>query len=190
MSTTTLRFLQQENIRLQKNVETLEQANLALTRYLDMIKELFWASETIGIVQHPLETVDQLLEKVMKVAGAHDGSLLVFDKKNNELIFVFSHGDLRQQLPGHRLQSNVGIAGWVVEHGEPIIVNNPRQDWRFSVTVDETFGFMTRSIVSTPMLKGGEVIGVIQLLNKYNNNFTEADVALLLNYSQVARALF
>jgi GAF domain-containing protein len=190
LSTSTLRFLQQENIRLQKTVETLEQTNQALTRYLDMVQEIYWTGQTITTVEHPLETIDGLLEKVMKVCGAHDGSLLILDKKNGELIFVFSHGDLRQQLPGHRLRSNVGIAGWVVEHGQPIIVNNPRQDWRFSVAVDEAFGFLTRSIVSVPMLNKGEVVGVLQLLNKYHNDFSEADVALLLIYGQVALTIF
>jgi signal transduction protein with GAF and PtsI domain len=185
-----LRFLQQENIRLQKTIEALEQTNLALARYLEMVQELYWTGQTIGVTENPLETIDQLLEKVMKVCGAHDGSLLILNKKHEELIFVFSHGDLRQQLPGHRLNSTAGIAGWVVEHGQPIIVNNPRQDWRFSVTIDQTFGFLTRSIVSVPMLKKGEVMGVLQLLNKYNNEFIEADVALLLIYGQVAAMLF
>jgi len=87
---------------------------------------------------------------------------------------------------GYRIKSDAGIAGWVVENQQPIIVNHPRQDWRFSVQVDEEFHFTTRSIASVPVTsEQGKFMGVIQLLNK-RGEFTQADIALLLILSQVA----
>lgn len=106
--------------------------------------------------------------------------------ETDELVFVLVHGSLGQQLRGFRIKSDAGIAGRVVGNHESIIVNNPRQDWRFSLEVDREFGFSTRSIVSVPLMSQDRLIGVIQLLNKHDGQFTGADVALLLVLGQVA----
>ena len=186
MSTSTTRFLQQEHSRLQKENETLKQKNAALQRYLTMVEELYWKNQALSADNHPLEELDTLLGKIIQVVGAADGSIAWLDEANEELVFMLVHGNLREQLPGFRFKSNAGIAGWVVENQKPIIVNNPRQDWRFSMEVDEGFSFSTRSIVSVPVLVDRHPAGVISLVNKADNAFTPADVALLLIFNQVA----
>ena len=186
MDTSTTRFLQQENIRLQKENEALQRKNRALSHYLDMVKELYWFNQHIASDENPLNVLDQLLYKVISTIGADDGSLSYLDEETSELVFVLVHGDLREQLPGYRIKSDDGIAGWVVSNQKPIIVNTPRQDWRFSLEVDQDFSFFTRSIASVPVIAKDRAIGVIQLVNKHDNEFTEADIALLLVLSQVA----
>ena len=186
MNESATRFLQQENIRLQKENEALQRKNRSLYRYLDMIKELYWFNQQIVSEENPLDVFDQLLYKAISVVDANDGSLSYLDEETKELVFVLVHGDLREQLPGYRIKSDVGIAGWVVSNQKPIIVNNPRQDWRFSLDVDQDFSFFTRSIASVPVIARDTPIGAIQLVNKRDNEFTEADVALLLVLSQVA----
>ena len=106
--------------------------------------------------------------------------------REDSLAFVLVHGDIRNQLRGYRIKSNTGIAGWVTSHREPLIVNNPRQDGRFSLDIDEEFSFVTRSILCVPMIARGKLIGVIELLNKRDANFTDADATLLLILGQVA----
>jgi GAF domain-containing protein len=186
MNESATRFLQQENIRLQKENEALQRKNRSLYRYLDMIKELYWFNQQIVSEENPLDVFDQLLYKAISVVDANDGSLSYLDEETKELVFVLVHGDLREQLPGYRIKSDVGIAGWVVSNQKPIIINNPRQDWRFSLDVDQDFSFFTRSIASVPVIARDTPIGAIQLVNKRDNEFTEADVALLLVLSQVA----
>ena len=190
MSTTTLRFLQQENIRISKQNEVLEQTNLNLNRYLDTIQTLYWASQTMPLENEPLECLDRLFGQVAAVIGAEDGSMLRLDHRTDELVYVLIQGDLRDQLHGFRIKSDTGFAGWVLDQKKPLIVNHPNQDWRFSGSVDEKFNFFTRSIASVPMLRHDEVIGVIHLLNKQRHEFTEADVALMLILSQLAVTVF
>ncbi len=186
MSTTTTRFLQQEQSRLQRENEALKQKNVALQRYLNLVEELYWKSRQIAAAEQPLLMLDDLLGKAIDVVGATDGSIACLDETKNELVFALVHGNLRSQLPGFRFPGDSGIAGWVVEHKKPIIVNNPRQDWRFYMEIDQGFSFSTRSIVSVPILAEAQPIGVISLLNKKDNIFTPADVALLLILNQVA----
>lgn len=185
MSESTTRFLQQENSRLQQELETLNRKNIALIRHLNMVEELYWVAHGITAEENPLAVLDDLLGQAMAVVGAADGSILCQNDDTGELVFMLVQGGLRGQLPGFRLKSGSGISGWVVENLKPIIVNNPRQDWRFSLEVDEEFGFLSRSVMQVPVLADGRAAGVISLVNKVDDNFTPADVALLLVLSQI-----
>ncbi len=186
MSGSALRFLQQENIRQKKTIASLEQDIKAMSRYLDMITELYWISQHINNEKNPAETINYLLRSVGMAIGSNDGSISRLNRETDELKFIFVHGDLKEQLAGFRMKSDTGIAGWVVTHQEPIIINNPRQDWRFSQIVDEEFGFLTQSIASVPIMDRNTVLGVIQLVNKTGNHFTDADVAVLLIFGHIA----
>jgi GAF domain-containing protein len=183
----TLRFLQQENARLKEQNQTLQGENLALRHYIDALEELHWATEQITSEENLFNLLDHILYNAMSVVKAQGGSLLIRDEDTNELAFVVVHGDIRQELQGYRIGGDVGIAGWVATHREPLIVNNPRQDRRFSRQVDESFNFFTRSILCVPMITHDKVTGVIQLVNKKDSdNFSEADVALLSILGHVA----
>jgi GAF domain-containing protein len=187
MSTTALRFLQQENTRLQDQNKALQEENLALRRYMDALKDLAWATQQIISEENLLHLLDQILYNAMGVLGAEDGSLMLLDEETNELVFVLVHGDVRGELQGYRIRSDTGIAGWVATHREPLIVNSPRQDRRFSFEVDETFSFITHSILGVPVITRGKLIGVIELLNKHGGeDFIEADATLLSILGHVA----
>ncbi len=188
MNTST--HLEQEISRLKEANKILEQENQSLHSYLDAVKELYWASQKIASAQNLLYELNQLLYKVMGVIGATDGSVSRLDEESNELIFVLVHGELGQQLPDYRIKSDIGLVGWVTANRKSIIVNDPRQDPRFSQIVDEEFGFFTKSIVSVPVMSRDKIIGIIQLLNKHNSKFTETDVALLLTLGQVVMIVF
>ncbi len=187
MSSTALRFLQQENARLQQQIKTLEEENLALRRYVDALKNLYRAAELITAEENLFNLLDQILYNAMNLLDGEGGSLLLRDEETDELVFVLVHGDIRQKLRGYRIAGDAGIAGWVVTHGEPLIVNHPRQDMRFLPEIDELFHFVTRSILCVPMVARGKLIGVIQVLNKHDEEqFVEADASLLTILGHVA----
>jgi len=187
MSTSTLRFIQQENARLKDENEALQEENVALRGYMVALEELHIATQQIISEENLFDLLDKILYSAMNVLQAEGGSLLLRDEETGELVFVLVHGDIRQKLRGFRIGGDVGIAGWVASNKQPLIVNNPRQDRRFSTTIDEGFNFQTRSIMCVPMMTPDGLIGVIELLNKRDNKeFIEADVTLLSILGQVA----
>lgn len=185
-NTSALRFLQQENARLQEENKTLREDSLAFRRYMEALKDLYGATQQITSEENLFALLDQILYNALSVLRAEDGSLLLLDEETNELAFVLVHGDIRNELRGYRIKSDTGIAGWVARQRKPLIVNNPRQDGRFSLDIDEEFSFVTRSILCVPMMARGKLIGVIELLNKRGDEFTEADATMLLILGQVA----
>lgn len=190
MSTSVLQLLQQEKARLEKENRLQQAEILTLRQYVEVMAELYWATQQIPFLDNPLDTLDQLLYNVIKVIGASDGSLSRLDETTGELEFLLVQGEVRHRLPGHRISSDVGVAGWVVGEGEPLIVNNPRQDWRFSLQVDEQFTFLTRSILGVPIMSHNKPIGVIQILNKQHGDFTQTDALLVSVLSHAAALVF
>jgi GAF domain-containing protein len=186
MTEPAVRFLQQENSRLQDENKLLREENSSLHRYLSVIGELYKATQRLESIENPLDLLDELLNKTIELTKARDGSISRLDQANRELEFVLVHGEIRQELRGYRIKGDAGIAGWVVSHREPLIVNNPHQDWRFSREVDQEFDFITHSIVCVPIVVQDKLVGVIELLNKAGDEFTESDVAVLSMLSQVA----
>jgi GAF domain-containing protein len=186
MSDAPLRFLQQENSRLQEENKGLREVNTSLREQLQTVWELNTALQRLESIETPLTLLDELLHKTMMVIGARDGSISRLDRFTGELEFVLVRGEIWQELRGYRIKAGTGIAGWVVNEREPLIVNDPRQDWRFSLEVDQEFGFVTRSIVCVPIIAHDQLVGVIELLNKTNGAFNETDLAVLAMLSQVA----
>jgi GAF domain-containing protein len=133
-----------------------------------------------------LDLLGDLLESVLAVVGASDGSLLLVDDDTKEMVFAVVFGQAKDRLTGYRLPHGQGIAGWVATHREPQIVQDVRHDTRFSPLVDETFDFQTRSLAAMPLLDGERVLGVIEALNKIDRPFTEVDHDLLRIVAQIA----
>ena len=183
----TVHFIQQENARLRDEIERLQDENEALRHYINALEELHWAAQRIISEENLLKLLDQILYNAMNVLNAQGGSLLIRDDDTGELAFVVVHGDIRHELQGYRIGGEVGIAGWVATNREPVVVNKPRLDRRFSPQVDEAFSFVTQSLLCVPMVTRNKLIGVIQLVNKKNGGeFSDADTALLSILGHIA----
>ncbi len=70
-----------------------------------------------------------------------------------------------------------GIAGWVLEHGESLLIPDAYADERFFKDADRQTGYRTRSILCAPLKRDGKVIGVLQILNpREKESFDEQDL--------------
>ena len=73
-----------------------------------------------------------------------------------------------------------GIAGQVFRSGQSKISEDPYQDAHFYQNIDDTFNFKKREIFCAPIVDNeGKTIGVVEVLNKKNGNFSVADLNLL-----------
>lgn len=182
-----VQFLQQEKIQLDKTLTASHQDVQRLVSVVNTMASLYWSSQTIWQEPQSLDMLDQLLAQCINAVGATDGSISILDESKNELVFLIVHGLVREQLTNFRIGAGSGIAGWVIESGETVIIDDARQDWRFSMVVDEAFSFSTRSMLCVPILDDGNRIGVIQWLNKkQNQHFDESDLTVAKVLSDIA----
>ena len=97
-----------------------------------------------------------------------------------DIVFVDALMGARfENLPEIRVKRGQGIAGWVAEHGEPVIINDTYADDRFYSGPDRQSGFRTRSMLCIPLQVEDETIGVLQAINRRYGKFTQHDLQLL-----------
>jgi GAF domain-containing protein len=182
-----VRFLQQENRRLLEENEQLREEVSALQGYMDALQDIQGAAMTITAEDDVMPVLNQILYTALTVTDSSAGTLFLRDADTDELVFVVVHGETSGPLEGYRLASGTGVAGWAATRQQPAIVNDPRQDWRFSSLVDEAFGFETQNLVALPLMVQGRVLGVLEVVNKFSEeDYTERDLDLLGLLSLIA----
>ena len=130
------------------------------------------------------EALDTLINIASSVIGAERGTAFINDNETHELYSRVAQGNLKRKI---RFMNDKGIAGWVFENNEGVVVHEAYKDERFNKSIDMRTGYRTKSILCVPLRTvGGDVIGVTQLLNKINSNFTKQDLEMLESISKQA----
>src|SRR6267142_2812505 len=121
-----------------------------------------------------------IMEKIDEFLRPDTWSLLLVDEIKQELYFELAVGKGAQALKDVRIKMGQGIAGWVAQNDEAVIVPDVSQDTRFFSKVDEKTKMETRSIVAVPVRYRDHCLGVIELINCVGREgFQERDLALL-----------
>jgi two-component system, NtrC family, sensor kinase len=158
----------------------------------DTSSQVVWGA--IGKLVIAARDLDAVLTAVIQVLNdkmsVETGSILLREPGTDDLVFakiLSGNGELFAQF---RVHVGQGIAGWVAQTGEPALVQDTLRDPRFFQEIDRQTGFATRTVLCVPLIAGGEIIGVIELLNKLGGDFTSADLSLLESIAgQVAIAI-
>lgn len=128
--------------------------------------------------------LQMILGSAVQVMGASAGSLLLLDRQTDELVFEVIEGGIGAALEGTRMPADKGIAGWVAIHREPLIVDDVNRDDRYFRDIAQGYDFTTTSLLCVPLIARGQVIGVLQVLNKEPGKyFTEDDQELLATFA-------
>jgi putative nucleotidyltransferase with HDIG domain len=131
------------------------------------------------------------MEAATQLMRAEVGSLLLVNEEKHQLYFEVALGNREEEIKTISLNFGEGIAGWVAQHGKPLVVNSPGKDRRFFKGVDERTEFKTRNIICVPMKVKKKIIGVLEAINKKGKGqFDKEDLSLLTSLAdQVAIAL-
>ena len=127
------------------------------------------------------------MEATTRLMKAEAGSLLLVDEEKGQLHFDVVLGDKEEDIKTISLNFGEGIAGWVAQHGKPLIVNSPEKDRRFFKGVDEKTEFKTKNIICVPIKVKEKIIGVLEAVNKQDGGrFDEEDLFLFTSLADQA----
>ncbi len=137
------------------------------------------------------KSVKEVLDIVMFQVGCIfqpcHWSILLKDSKSEDLVFSVVVGANKQKLQGMKLPKGEGIAGHIMATGQSLIVKDVSKDKRFSSRVDQHTHFTTRSIIGTPLKTDGKIFGVIELINRIDNqHFSDGDLKQLSDIAEYA----
>lgn len=155
--------------------QTLVQKESAKEEQLRTLTKL---SAILNSTLDPKEVQKRAMEAATELMNAQVGSLLLVDEKNNELYFEVALGEKGAQVKEIRLKIGEGIAGWVAQHGEPLIVEDVQKDPRFAKKADKKSSFVTRNMICVPVRIKDKTIGVLQAINKEEGAFAQEHLEL------------
>jgi diguanylate cyclase (GGDEF)-like protein len=105
-----------------------------------------------------------ILEHMERMVEAELWALLMLDETSHDLYYAIAAGENQESLRGLRVKPGEGVAGWVLEHGETLIVPEVEGDPRASESA--TPGLSTvKSVIALPLRGRTGTHGVIEILN-------------------------
>ena len=148
-------------------------------RTIDELAVLSEVSQAIGSSLDTTAILDKIIAHTTRLLQAAATSVALYDEEQGDLYFATAYGQNAQFVMGKRLALGTGIAGWVAQHGEPLLIPDTTADPRFFKDFDKAGGFSTRSILCVPLQTKGQTIGIIEAMNKKGGDFNHADLRLL-----------
>lgn len=156
-----------------------------------IIDAFYRVSNLMAHVTDLKQLLNLILIDSKKVVGAEASSLLMYDEVKDDLYFEVALGEKGSQVKVMRVQMGVGIAGTCAQERRTLVVNDVAQDKRHAKKFDKKTKFVTRNILATPLVRNERLIGVLEVLNKFNEEpFTGEDARIIEFFGdQVAIAI-
>jgi GAF domain-containing protein len=127
----------------------------------------------------------------MEVASAEAATVLLLDDEKANFLFYQVEGPTKPVLMSATFPADQGIAGAVYHSGISEVINDCPNDPRFYGKIDEESGYQTRNMIALPLIAGEEPVGVLEVLNKTDEqDFTEEEhLSLMMIAEEVAFAV-
>ncbi len=152
-----------EELRSERDrIDTLYRITVELTASLDLDRVLQRALELVGAA-----------------IGAEHGSLFLIDPQSPRLIFRAAMSDYEIIPPGGKqieLTRHQGIAGWVMDNRQSILIDDVRDDPRWDVVPGTE---NRRSMIGAPLTSGNEVLGCLFFNSDTIGQFNQGHLQLV-----------
>lgn len=136
--------------------------------------------------------LDAILRAIMRQMEQYfqpeQWSLLVMDESHQELFYAVVEGRAEAEVRNLRVPVGHGLAGWVAEHGQMLVIpqaeNHPRLQ-----QPDAGKDFRIHSAICMPLRSRQRTLGVLQLFNCRPQNFAPETISflhMLCDYAAIA----
>jgi diguanylate cyclase (GGDEF)-like protein len=128
-----------------------------------------------------------ILEHMERTIEAQLWALLMLDDATQELYYALAKGGEEETLRDLRVKVGEGVAGWVVQHGETLIVPETEQDPRVDSGVAKSRKI--RSVIALPLCGRKGTHGAIEIVNPRAdqlNDYTIAFLHILADHAAIA----
>jgi signal transduction protein with GAF and PtsI domain len=133
-------------------------------------KKLQLVIETVDVANALTEPMTVSIENLLKIsAGAmnsEEASVIVRDGDEGDLRFLSAIGKVADRLKNLKIPAGKGIAGFVFSSGQPMAITDVGEEDTFYAEVDKQTGYSTQTILATPLRYNGEIIGVLEYVNR------------------------
>jgi signal transduction protein with GAF and PtsI domain len=133
----------------------------------EKLKRLIETVDVANLLTQPLvRSINHILTASASTIDSAEASVLVRDGDDGDLRFLTAIGEVADQLINIKVPSGKGIAGFVFSSGQPMAVADAGEESAFYSEVDKRTGYSTQTLLATPLRYEGEVIGVLEYVNR------------------------
>lgn len=137
-----------------------------LERSVTLYKGLLEVSGLINSITDMNELLAAILDVARRVMGAEASSLFLVDERTGDLELTIARGKCPCAIATPvKIPRGKGIAGWVKQRRQSLLVEDAYDDPRFYSEMDRSTGFITRSLIAVPLFQDAQDIGVLEVLN-------------------------
>ncbi|MBI2875523.1 MAG: sigma 54-interacting transcriptional regulator [Candidatus Tectomicrobia bacterium] len=151
--------------------------SLELERRMQELAILYDISKSLNSLIEVEEVLRFISLKTRELLKAEASSILLWDKASDELFFPLAGQDGHPNH--HRYPARLGIGGWVIREGQPLLVPQVQGDTRFDPQIDGETGMTVSSLLCAPLQSKGRVVGAIEVKNRLDRPFEGQDLRLL-----------
>lgn len=112
------------------------------------------------------KSIENFLNVTAREINSEEASVLVRDGDEGDLRFLIAVGKVAGHLVNLKVPAGKGIAGFVFSSGQPMAVADAGEEESFYAEVDKQTGYSTQTILATPLNHNGEMIGVLEYVNR------------------------
>src|SRR5262249_50352052 len=135
------------------------------------------ANKSLAATVDPSETLQIILKTATSETDAERGTIFLREPGSDNIVGQILEGGSVAPIV---LPVGRGLAGTVAKTGETVNIADAYNDARFDRATDATSGFRTTTILAAPLrTPAGEIVGVVELLNKRHRSFTKEDEEFL-----------
>ena len=158
--------------------------NLPESVRFERLEALVIASESLNRAWSLDDILQAILELIPAQLNCERATTFLQDRRTQMIHARKMTGSLKVDIV---LEKGVGIAGYVVETGESLLINDVQAHPKFDPSTDLRTGYVTKTMLCVPLRKPeGTVIGSLQAINSKSGKFSEADLAYLESFAALA----
>lgn len=144
-----------------------------LEMMLEVSRTLYATLDLKTLLKYVVEVASQLTD-------SEAASILLLDKKNGGLYLEAAAGEQWSVVERASIPMDGSMAGWIVQNGEPLVVDSMAEDKHRLGELDEMPRLRVRTILGAPLKLKAETIGALEVFNKRPDvGFTSDDIHLL-----------
>ena len=160
----------------------LVEANHKLQEQIKVWSALDKIGRAITATLNANDAQRRLMQGINQIMQVEAGSLFLVDESTGELVLKVSLRENIEKRKPIRLPPGQGIAGWVLQNEQSVVVPEAYSDRRFLPGIDQQHtGFLTRSVLAVPLIVNKRAVGVIEVINPVGQKkqFEPTDLEIL-----------
>ena len=152
-------------------------SNMDRQDLLDHYERIIEISQELNATFDLMSLLRKIVSAAKELINTEAASIMLVDEATGQLRFTIASNIKPHEMENIVIPMESSIAGWIVTHGEPRVINNVESEPQHFEGVDEEIHFRTRNMLGVPMRTHDKVIGVMQAVNKRDDErFNDDDI--------------